>query len=362
MVMREPKGKTRKNYQPAQESNSAYPNTIINPAEPPLTEISSLTEVDSTKMGRWSCVNLRGKQEKIVIVYSAYRVPQDSLPGPFTAYAQQYNHLQESDDPDPRPRRQFLVDLIKEIKAKQSTGNHQIILGIDANEILEPNGTKVKKTSITKLKRECGLTDVFEHQHELTGDISIKKNHNIDHLLVSEEVLPSVIRSGFLPWGVVIASDHRLGFIDINASLLFGELEDNTAASTRLLHTKYPKRTKKYREKVLEKFKNQSLFKAMRRLAKLAERRGRWSAKMQQKYETIDIKATGIIIKAEQNCIQKLRFHTSWSLPLMRSSRSIRYWNLSVTSGTRKSKIRSRFKRFHRNQGTNNSGEKSGQN
>ena len=38
------------------------------------------TEVDSTKMGRWSCVNLRGKQEKIVSVYSTYRIPHDTLP------------------------------------------------------------------------------------------------------------------------------------------------------------------------------------------------------------------------------------------------------------------------------------------
>ena len=47
------------------------------------------SEVDPTKMGCWFCMNLRGKMENIISVYSAYRVPQDSLPGPFTAYAQQ---------------------------------------------------------------------------------------------------------------------------------------------------------------------------------------------------------------------------------------------------------------------------------
>ena len=215
-------------------------------------------------MGRWSCVNLRGKNEKIISVYSAYRVPQDSLPGPYTAYAQQYNHLHDANDPDPRPRRQFIVDLKKEIKDKMATGNHQIILGIDANEILEPDGTPVKETSITNLRRECGLTDVFEYQHEIIGDTSIKKNHKIDHLLVSQDVLPSVTRSGFLPWGAVIASDHRTGFLDVNAPMLFCDLEDNTASSSRLLHTKYPKRTKKYREEVLGKFKQQQLFKGVR--------------------------------------------------------------------------------------------------
>ena len=202
------------------------------------------TEVNPTQMGRWSCVNLRGKKEKIISIYSAYRVPQDTLPGPITAYAQQYNHLHDADDSDPRPRCQFIIDLISEIKQKLATGNHQIILGIDANEILEPDGTPVKKTSITNLKREYGLTDVFEYQHKQMGDTSIKKEHKINHLLVSQDVLPSVTRSGFLPWGAVITSDHRMGFLDLNAPMLFGTLDNTTASSACLLNTKYAKRTK----------------------------------------------------------------------------------------------------------------------
>ena len=78
-------------------------------------------------------MNLRGKEENIISVYSAYRVPQASLPGPFTAYAQQYKMMQDDHHSDPRPRRQFIKDLIMEINTKQKTGKHQIVLGIDAN-------------------------------------------------------------------------------------------------------------------------------------------------------------------------------------------------------------------------------------
>ena len=74
-----------------------------------------------------------------------------------------------------------------------------------------------------------------------------------------------------------------------------------------LLHTKYPKRTKKYREEVLGKFKEQQLFKGMSKLVKLAQSRGRWSRKMQVKYENIDKTATEIMLTAEQNCVQKFR-------------------------------------------------------
>ena len=133
------------------------------------------TEVDPSKMGRWTCCNMRGRKDNIVSIYSAYRVPQDSLPGDYTAYAQQYKSILNAGHKDPRPRRQFITDLIAEIKSKQADTHHQITLLLDANEILESDGTPVKSTSITHLKRECGLTDVYEHHHETLGDTSMKK-------------------------------------------------------------------------------------------------------------------------------------------------------------------------------------------
>ena len=54
----------------------------------------------------------------------------------------------------------------------------------------------------------------------------------------------------------MIASDHKTRFLDLNAEMLFGTLEDTTISSSRLLHTKYPKRNKRYKEEVLEKFKH----------------------------------------------------------------------------------------------------------
>ena len=132
------------------------------------------TEVDPSQMGCWTCCNMRGRKDNIVSIYSAYRVPQDSLPGDYTAYTQQYKSMLDAGHTDPRPRRQFITDLIAEIKSKQADNHHQIVLVLDANEILEPDDTPVKSTSITHLKRECGLTDVYEYHHETIGDTSIK--------------------------------------------------------------------------------------------------------------------------------------------------------------------------------------------
>ena len=84
------------------------------------------TETDK-QLGRWSCVSLQEKEDKTIRVYNAYRVLQETLPGPFTAYAQQYQLMQENDDPNLRPRRKFVTDLIETIKSKQKDGKTQII-------------------------------------------------------------------------------------------------------------------------------------------------------------------------------------------------------------------------------------------
>ena len=58
-------------------------------------------------------------------------------------YAQYYKMLTDTGQSDLRPRRQLITDLIKDIKKKLNTGTHQIILSIDANEILEEDGTLI---------------------------------------------------------------------------------------------------------------------------------------------------------------------------------------------------------------------------
>ena len=65
---------------------------------------------------------------------------------------------------DPRPKRQFVVDLMKFI-TDMTKKNEHTILALDANEVLEPAGVPVKPTSITALQRDCGLQDVYKYQN-----------------------------------------------------------------------------------------------------------------------------------------------------------------------------------------------------
>ena len=133
--------------------------------------------------------------------------------------------------------------------------------------MLESAGVPVKPTSITALQRDCGLQDVYEYQHELRGDTTNKKQHKIDHLLISPALLPAVIRSGFLPFGEILESNHRTGFADFDSTVLFGEeIPDLTNTANRKLHTKYPKRMAKYSTEVKLEFERRGIFQSLANL------------------------------------------------------------------------------------------------
>ena len=108
-------------------------------------------------------------------------------------------------------------------------------------------------------------------------------------------------------------------------------MDDPISSSARKLNTKYPKRVEKYKTEVLQKFIDRKLFHAIEKLSKKAKRRGTWTTKMQKKYNEIDKEATAIMLKAEDNCVQTYRFHTAWSVPLIQSSHTIKYWNLKLS-------------------------------
>jgi hypothetical protein len=66
----------------------------------------------------------------------------------------------------PDPRKQFVTDLIQFINAKQAS-DHEIILNLDANEVLGE-----ESQGIAKIMRECDMVDLLdkqelEHEHQL---------------------------------------------------------------------------------------------------------------------------------------------------------------------------------------------------
>jgi hypothetical protein len=86
---------------------------------------------DPSGLGRWAGHILYGKQNKNIVLITAYRPVKAA--GCQTTYQQQCRIIRNTNSPDPDPRQQFLQDLTKSIAHWTST-NHEIILMIDANE------------------------------------------------------------------------------------------------------------------------------------------------------------------------------------------------------------------------------------
>ena len=164
-----------------------------------------------------------------------------------------------------------------------------------------------KITDITKLFRNYRLTDVFDNMHkEGWGNTSDKKNHNIDHIAVSEAILPPVKRCGLCPFDEICDTDHRRGYVLWDMELLFGVKPDNlTTPERRELVLAYADRVDKYRLYVLEKFKELKLLKALTTLTHKARRKVIWTAEMEKKNNTLDELVTKIMKDREQQCMKE---------------------------------------------------------
>ena len=113
------------------------------------------SEQDPSGMGRWSQITLTGKRNTKISIITGYRCIQNK--GDDSASTHETIYMRDQHTAlSPNPRKQFIVDLTKYIKAKQKQ-NHDIILNVDANEVIGE-----ESQGIAKLIRECGLTDLLD--------------------------------------------------------------------------------------------------------------------------------------------------------------------------------------------------------
>ncbi len=79
-------------------------------------------QVHDTKLGRWTYHILRGSHNHRVVFVSAYCVGQHTVSGPTTAATQQWASLMKDGQKNPNPRRQFMVDLTRQLHTWMDKG------------------------------------------------------------------------------------------------------------------------------------------------------------------------------------------------------------------------------------------------
>jgi len=111
-------------------------------------------------LGRWSYLELIGQNGKCIIIASAYRVCTQEFNATMnTVTAQQTRLLQQQGIKNPKPRIQFLTDLIQQIQTWRQAGK-EIILSMDANEDVDH-----PHSEIMRLFNETDLIDLHHHRY-----------------------------------------------------------------------------------------------------------------------------------------------------------------------------------------------------
>ena len=111
------------------------------------------------KYGRWCGFVLLGKDNREILVLTAYNVPEDTPAGDDTLHAQQTSLYLLDGEVDPNPRKNFIQDLLTLITTAKED-NQDIILMGDFNEVV---GDDPKM--MAKVLAAGNLTDVHAHKH-----------------------------------------------------------------------------------------------------------------------------------------------------------------------------------------------------
>jgi len=171
------------------------------------------TGKDRRGLGRWSWIQVQGKDKHYTRVYTAYRTGQKPTSSKLTTtYDQQMRYIRKK-KMNTQPRTLFDSDIIKEFKKIIKDGI-QIVLMIDANEDIG-NG------KFTSMLREISLKNVFETLQILPMPPTHHSGSRPISTIYASTSL-QVKSAGILQKGIGIQGDHRNIFVDFTQTSFIG--------------------------------------------------------------------------------------------------------------------------------------------
>lgn len=286
----------------------------------------SQREKDPSGMGRWTSLTFVGRKDTKFTVITGYRCVQNRLNG--SVCAQETVFLRDRQSIDyPTPRKQFILDLIEFVRKKQEQ-NHEILICLDANEIMGDDSC-----GIAKVLRDCHLFDVFDEKEpdiekRLKDTYRRGKDRRIDFILASRNVVDTVTRCGALSYNHGIASDHRGMFVDIDfARLLGGQIQDPVAPASRGFTSKNKKRCRLLLKHLNRYFEDHRVEHRVNDLVQRAGARELSVTEIRTRYNAIDRDITRGKLAASRK-IKPKRSEFEWSEALDQAGMRHRFWKI----------------------------------
>ena len=283
-------------------------------------------ESDPYKLGRWSYIEIVGKKNSKLCIYTVYRCCKgqtESTVGRTSSFSQQVTLLKLR-GVKKSPQEMLLVDLQKNINEKLQEGC-EILVCIDANEQMEDDKSRIKKFSM-----ELGLIDIATARfaHPPPTFVRKKTANRIDFLLCTSVVYENIEAYGMAPLEYErTLGDHRAQYVDINTESLLGLTSiDNSSASSRRLRSTDPKCINKYIDKLRKNFKTHNIHKRMKKLVLSLKEINGMTKCQQEQYEALDRDVFRLCINAEKQ-IKIMRFQQhAWSPSMEAAAKTIQHW------------------------------------
>ena len=151
---------------------------------------------------------------------------------------------------------------------------HDIILGIDANESLDSNQSKIQqffdKTGVLLPIHEEAFDEDYYDENPLPATYS-RGSKKIDFMACTPRVMSCVTGCAIEALSSGIKTDHRPLTVDLDVTTLFGgELQRIVPDSQRVVNSKSPRTALQYRKELMRLLGEQNILKRIDRLLEKA--------------------------------------------------------------------------------------------
>jgi len=178
---------------------------------------------DPHGLGRWSYLELEGKNDKRMVVVTGYWLcNQPTRLGLTTYHDQQHHLLLQCGNANPNPHEQFLDDIILQINTWRQQ-QKAVLLYMDANDDVSQTNPH---SGIGRIVAETDLTDLHKHKFPARARPAThtRRSLTIDICLGSPEFIQALETASILPFGqpTHIHGDHRTLIVEFDSNMLFG--------------------------------------------------------------------------------------------------------------------------------------------
>jgi hypothetical protein len=176
----------------------------------PICARTIASGVDTSTLGRWSWIQVRGRHDLSIIVVTVYRPVYSE--GPLSTY-QQHRSVLLNSGIDTCPRKKLLEDLGTQAQKWLAEG-HQLIIAGDFNE-------DVRGSVISNFFHQLGMKEIIQKQHgNLAPNTYVDGSVPIDGIFATGGIEATLSGYTSYTWGLY--SDHRLLWVDLDMSTVLG--------------------------------------------------------------------------------------------------------------------------------------------